>query len=166
MKAGVRLMKLYIKAKHFSWRDQLIVRDEQDELVYKIKSERIAIGNKVHIVDQNEEEILSIEEKRIGFSPKYTLYQQDEKIASVKKESNLFASDYEIEKVNWKIKGNVDEEDYEIKAGFSEIASFKKKWFSYGDSYVLDVKEEQDALLALGIITAIGCLQLDEKNEK
>lgn len=164
-KAGVRLMKLYIKAKRFSWRDQLIVRDEQDELLYKIKSERISIGNKVHIVDHNEAEILSIEEKRIVFSPKYTIYQQGEKIASVKKESNLFASDYEIDNVNWKIKGNVDEEDYEIKAGFSEIASFKKKWFSYGDSYVLDVKEKQDAPLALGIITAIWCLQIDEQKE-
>lgn len=159
-------MKLFIKEKRFSWRDQLIVRDEQDKLVYKIKSELISIGNKVHIYDQNEEEILSIEEKKMGFSPKYTIYQKNEKIATVKRENNFFASDYEIEKVNWKIKGNVEEENYEIKTGFNEIASFKKKWFSYGDSYVLDIKEEQDALVALGIIIAIWCLQIDEEQEK
>ncbi|SIO01510.1 hypothetical protein SAMN05878443_0972 [Carnobacterium alterfunditum] len=29
-------MKLYIKEKRFSWRNQLIVQDEQNELVYKI----------------------------------------------------------------------------------------------------------------------------------
>jgi len=154
-------MKLYIKEKRFSWRDQLIVRDEQNELVYKIKSERISIGDKVHIYDHNEEEILSIEEKKIGFAPKYSIYQNGEKMAAVKQANNLVASDYEIEKVNWKIKGNVEEEDYEIKAGFNKIASFKKKWFSYGDSYVLDIKEEQDALLALGIVIAIWGLQLD-----
>lgn len=158
-------MKLYIKEKRFSWRDQLIVRNEQDELVYKVKSELVSIGNKVHIYNQKDEEILSIEEKKMGFSPKYTIYQNGEKIASIKKESNLFASDYEIEKVNWKIKGNVEKEDYEIKKGFGEIASFKKKWFSYGDSYVLDIKEEKDAQLALAIIIAIWCLQIDEKNE-
>jgi len=154
-------MKLYIKEKRFSWRDQLIVRDEQNELVYKIKSERISIGDKVHIYDHNEEEILSIEEKKIGFAPKYSIYQNGEKIAAVKQTKNLVASDYEIEKVNWKIKGDVEEEDYEIKAGFNKIASFKKKWFSYGDSYVLDIKEEKDALLTLGIVIAIWGLQLD-----
>ncbi len=156
-------MKLYIKEKRFSWRDQLIVRDEQDQLIYKIKSERMTIGNKVHIYDHNEKKVLSIEEKKIGLAPKYIIYQQGEKIATVKKESNLFASDYEIDKVNWKIKGNVEEEDYEIKSGFSEIASFKKKWFSYGDSYVLNIKEEKDAQLALGIVIAIWCLQIDEE---
>lgn len=159
-------MKLYIKEKRFSWRDQLLVQDEQNELVYKIKSERISIGDKVHIYDHNEEEILSIEEKKIGFAPKYSIYQNGEKIAAVKQMENLVASDYKIEKVNWKIKGNVEEEDYEIKAGFNKIASFKKKWFSYGDSYVLDIKEEQDALLALGIVIAIWCLQLERKKEK
>ncbi len=166
MKVGVCIMKLYIKEKRFSWRDQLIVRNEQDELVYKIKNELISIGNKVHIYDHNEQEILAIEEKKMGFSPKYAIYQKQEKLATVKRENNFFASDYEIEKLNWKIKGNVEEEDYEIKAGFSEIASFKKKWFSYGDSYVLDVKEESDAQLALGIVIAIWCLQIDEQQEK
>lgn len=156
-------MKLYIKEKRFSWRDQLIVRDEQNQLVYKIKSERISIGNKVHIYDHNEKKVLSIEEKKIGLVPKYAIYQQGEKIATVKKESNLFSSDYEIDKVNWKIKGNVEKEDYEIKSGYSEIASFKKKWFSYGDAYVLDCKEEKDGQLVLGIVIAIWCLQIDEE---
>lgn len=60
-------MKLYIKEKRFSWRDQLIIRNEQDELVYKVKSELVSIGNKVHIYNQKDEEILSIEEKKWVF---------------------------------------------------------------------------------------------------
>ena len=159
-------MKLYIKEKRFSLRDQLLVQDEQKEALYTVKSERIAIGNKVHIYDQSKENVLSIEEKKIGFSPKYMIYQQDEKVAAVKKEANLIASDYVIEKIDWKIKGNVEKEDYEIKKGFSKIASFKKKRFSYGDSYVLDIEEKENAQLVLAIIIAVWCLQLDEKDNE
>lgn len=158
-------MKLYIKEKRFSWRDQLIVRNEKEEKVYTVKSERISIGNKVHVYDQANEIIVSIEEKKIGFSPKYVIYQQNEKIAEVKKEKNLVGPDYDIEKINWKIKGNVEKDDYEIKEGFTEIASLKKKWFSYGDTFVLETKNGKDAPLALGIVIAIWCLQLDEQDE-
>lgn len=54
-------MKLYIKEKRFSLRDQLLVQDEQKEVLYTVKSERIAIGNKVHIYNQSKEKVLSIE---------------------------------------------------------------------------------------------------------
>lgn len=165
MKAGVGLMKLYIKEKRFSWRDQLIIRNEKDEKVYTVKSERISIGNKVHVYNQANEIVVSIEEKKMGFSPKYVIYQQNEKIAEVKREKNIFGPDYDIEKINWRIKGNVEKEDYEIKEGYTEVASFKKKLFSYGDTFVLETKNEKDAPLALGIVIAIWCLELDEQDK-
>ncbi|MEG0288861.1 MAG: LURP-one-related family protein [Carnobacterium sp.] len=161
------MMKLFIKEKRFSWRDTLIVRDEQDNVVYEVKSELLSIGNKVHIQDQEGKEVASIEEKKMGFSPKYTIYQMDKKVAVLKKDKNLIGSDYTIEKLDWKITGHVEKDDFHIKKGFGTIATFKKKFLSIGDVFVLDVDHEEDTVMALTIVIAIWCLKLDaEEAEK
>lgn len=164
MKVGL-VMKLYIRAKRFSLRDGLIVRNEKDEPVYEIKSEWLSFGRKVHIYDQKNEEVASIEEKKLGFSPKYTISQLETNVAVVKKENNLIASDYDIDKLNWKIKGNVEDNEYKIKERLRTVAELKKKWFSIGESYVLEVDEEQDSVVALAVVVAIWSLQADAEEK-
>ncbi|MBM6615536.1 LURP-one-related family protein [Desemzia sp. RIT804] len=159
-------MKLYIRAKRFSLRDGLIVRNEKDEPIYEIKSEWLSFGRKVHIYDQNKEEVASIEEKKLGFSPKYAINQLETNVAVVKKEKNLMTSDYDIDKLNWRIRGNVEDNDYKIKEKLRTVAELKKKWFSVGESYVLEVEEEQDSIVALAIVVAIWSLQADTEEKE
>lgn len=165
MKAG-KQMKLYIRAKRFSMRDTLGVENEKSETVYEIKSEWLSFGRKVHIYDQGNEEVASIEEKKLGFSPRYSITQLETEVAVVKKENNRLAADFDIDKLNWKIKGDVEDNEFKIKKGLRTIAELKKKWFSVGESFVLDVEEEQDSIVALAIVIAIWCLKEDAKKEK
>lgn len=158
-------MKLIIKEKHFSFQDTLNVRDEKDHQLYKVKSKLVSLGNKIIIQDVNHEEAASIEENKVGFTPKYTIYQNGEKVAVVKKDKNLIGSDYTIEKLNWKITGNVEKEDFHIRKGLSTFASFKKKCISIGDAFVLDVNDEKDALTSLAIVAAVKSLQEDCEEE-
>ncbi|MGX7395499.1 LURP-one-related/scramblase family protein [Carnobacterium mobile] len=159
-------MKLVIKEKHFSLRDTLTVQDEKGKTVYEIKSKLVSLGNKVMIYDKEQQEAASIEENKIGFAPKYTIYQQGEKIAVIKKGKNLIGSDYTIDKLDWKITGNVEKEDFHIKKGLSTIASFKKKLISMGDAFVLDVDQEKDALTALAIVAAIKSIEENAEENK
>lgn len=159
-------MKLYIEAKRFSMRDTLIVRDEKNDPVYEIKSEWLSFGRKVHIYDQGNEEAASIEEKKLGFSPRYAIYQMDTKVAVVKKGNNRFASDFDIDKLNWKITGDSEDNEFKIKEKFRTVAELKKKRFSVGESFVLEVDEEQNSVVALAIIIAIWCLKLDEEEKE
>lgn len=159
-------MKLVIRAKRFSMRDVLIVRDEKDEPIYEIKSEWLSLGRKVHIYDQGNEEVASIEENKLNFTPRYTIYQLDTKVAVVKKERNLIASDFDIDKLNWKITGDVADNEFKIKERFRTVAELKKKWLSIGEAFVLEIKEEQDSVVALAIVIAIWCLKLDEEEDK
>ena len=159
-------MKLYIRAKRFSLRDGLIVRDEKDEPVYEIKSEWLSFGRKVHIYDQQNEEVASIEEKKLGFSPRYAINQLETNVAVVKKENNVMTSDYDIDKLNWKIKGNVEDNEFKIKERLRTVAELKKKWFSVGESYVLEVEDEQDSIVALAVVVAIWSLQADAEEKE
>lgn len=159
-------MKLVIRAKRFSMRDTLVVRDEKDNSVYEIKSEWLSFGRKVHIYNQGNEEVASIEEKKLGFTPRYAISQMDTEVAVVKKEQNLVASDFDIDKLKWKITGDVADNEFKIKERFRTVAELKKKWLSIGESFVLEVEEEQDSVVALAIVIAIWCLKLDAEEDK
>lgn len=159
-------MKLYIRAKRFSMRETLIVRDEKNEPIYEIKSEWLSFGRKVHIYDQNNEEAVSIEEKKLGFKPQYGIYQLDTKVAEVKKDEKIMGSDFEINKINWRITGDVKDNEFKIKENLRTIAELKKKWFSVGESFVLEVGEEENSVVALAIVIAIWCLKEDEAEEE
>ena len=159
-------MKLYIRAKRFSLKETLIVRDEKDDPIYEIKSEWLSFGRKVHIYDQNNEEAASIEEKKLGFKPQYSIYQLDAKIAEVKKDDKMMGSDFDIDKINWRIAGDVEDNEFKIKENLHTIAELKKKWFSVGESFVLEVGEEENSVVALAIVIAIWCLKEDEAEEE
>lgn len=159
-------MKLYIQAKRFSIRDALVVRDEKNDPVYDVKSEWLSFGRKIHIYDQENIEVASVEEKKLGFSPRYAVLQMDTEVAVVKHEDNHFASNFDIDKLNWKIKGDVEDNEFKIKKGIHTVAELKKKWFSVGESFVLEVDEEQDSVVALAIVIAIWCLKEDAEEKE
>jgi len=122
-------MKLYIRAKRFSMRETLIVRDEKDDPIYEIKSEWLSFGRKVHIYDQNNEEAASIEEKKLGFKPQYGIYQLDTKVAEVKKDEKMMGSDFEINKINWRITGDVEDNEFKIKEIYVQLLNSRKNGF-------------------------------------
>lgn len=159
-------MKLVIRAKRFSMKDTLIVRDEKDDPIYEIKSEWLSFGRKVHIYDQGNEEVASVEEKKLGFTPRYAISQMNTEVAVVKKEKNRIASDLDIDKLNWKITGDVADNEFKIKERFRTVAELKKKWLSIGEAFVLEVEEEQDSVVALAIVIAIWCLTLDAEEDE
>ena len=60
----------------------------------------------------------------------------------------------------------VREFEFKIKENLRTIAELKKKWFSVGESFVLEVGEEENSVVALAIVIAIWCLKEDEAEEE
>ena len=57
--------------------------------------------------------------------------------------------------------GDFTAHEYEMKCGKEVVATVTKKWFSWGDTYLLDVPDDRDALTALGVMIAIDCIDSD-----
>ena len=51
--------------------------------------------------------------------------------------------------------------EYEMKRGRDVAAAVTKKWFTWGDTYLLDVDDDADVLTALGVMIAIDCIESD-----
>ncbi len=151
-------MKLYIKQKVFSWKDKFKVFDEQGREKYYIEGEFISLGKKLHIYDLQGEEVAFIAQKVFSFLPRYFVYINGAEIAEIVKQFSFFRPKYTIEGLGWEINGDFFAHDYYISQNGRNIVNINKQWMTWGDCYELDIADESDEIVALGVVLAIDCV--------
>ena len=151
-------MKLYIKQKVFSWKDKFYVKDEQGNDRYYIEGELFSLGKKLHIYDMNNNELAFIHQKVLSFLPRFFVFVGGTQIAEIVKEFTFFRNKYRIDELGWEVDGDFMDHDYEITHGGRPIVTINKEWFTWGDSYVLDIADNVDPVNALSVVLAIDCV--------
>ena len=151
-------MRLFIKQKVFSWKDKFSVKDKDGNDKYYIEGEFFSIGKKLHIYDANGGEVAYIHQKVLSFLPRFYVYVGDTQIAEIVKEFTLFRNKYRINGLDWEVNGNMWDHDYEITENGRTVVTITKSWFSWGDSYMLDIANASDAVNALAVVLAIDCV--------
>ncbi|WP_034552133.1 LURP-one-related/scramblase family protein [Carnobacterium funditum] len=156
-------MNYYIKQKIFSWSDKFTVKDSQGRDVYSVEGEFLSWVKKLHVRDMSGKEVLYIEQQLWKFLPTYSLYIDDKERAKVSKEFTFFKPRYTIEGPAWQVEGSIWEHDYQIMSNQKVMADISKEWLTWGDTYALDIKDEDHALLALGVIIVIDCVMASQR---
>lgn len=151
-------MKLYIKQKVFSWKDKFYVKDENGNDRYYIEGELFSLGKKLHIYDMNSNELAFIHQKVLSFLPRFFVFIGGIQVAEIVKEFTFFRNKYRIEGLNWDVDGDFMDHDYEITHMGRPIVSISKEWFTWGDSYMLDIADNVDPINALSVVLAIDCV--------
>ena len=159
-------MKLYIKQKVFSFNDKFTVKDEYENDIYFVESEFFTLGKKLHITNTRGEELLSIEQKFFTFTPQYNLVLRGEVMATIVKRFSFFVPSYEIDGMPITVEGDFFDHTYDIFRDNRPIASIYKEWFTWGDSYVVDISNmtDTDPLIILAIAITIDCVMAAQNN--
>ena len=150
-------MKLYIKQKVFSWGDKFTVVDEQGNPRYYVQGEVLTLGKKLHVYDAQNNERIYIQQKLLSFLPRYYIFIDGQEVAEVTKEFTFFTPSYFVSGMGWNVSGDFFAHDYEVTSRSNPIARISKAWFTWGDSYVLDILHPADELPALAVMLAIDC---------
>jgi len=151
-------MKLYIKQKVFSWGDKFRVYDESGRDIYCVEGEVFSLGKKLHILDNNRRELLFIHQKLLSFLPRYLIAQNGVDVAEVRKEFSLFHPVFTVEGPGWNVEGDFFHHEYAIDNGRGTVATISKQWFTWGDTYEIDIMPGQDELLVLCVVLAIDAV--------
>ncbi len=156
-------MKLTLKQKVFSLKERFTVTDEEGNPVYEVAGRLLSWGHKLTLTDMAGNEAAHINQKVISLVPKYFIEIPGQDEMELKGHLTLFKPHYTLQAAggDWDIRGDFMEHEYEMKRGHAVAASVTKKWFSWGDTYLLDVASEQDALTALCVMLALDCVQQD-----
>ena len=157
-------MRLYMKEKVFSWNDRFTVKDENGWDKYYVEGELFSWGKKLHLLNIHGEELAFIQQKLWTLMPKFTVSVAGRQIAEIRKEFTLFFQRYVIDGLGWEIEGSVWAHDYEIRKNGRPIVVISKEWFTWGDSYVLDILDPADELIALAVVLTIDCVAEASQN--
>lgn len=158
-------MKFYIKQKVFSWSDTFYVFDELGNKLFAVKGDMFSFGKKLTILDNAENPLYRIEQEIFRFRPRYHILKNGEILATVVKEFSLFTPHYTVEGPGWEVDGDFFDHDYEITDRGRRIATVQKQWFTWGDTYEVDVQDDSyDPIFVLAAAIIIDCV-LDSQDD-
>ncbi len=150
--------KHYLKQKVFSFRDKFTVKDEYGTDKYFVKGVIFSWGKRLHIYDSAQNEITHIKQRIISFLPKYEVYIGGNYFATIAKELSFFRPKLRIEECNLNITGDFLNHNFKIERQGRQVASISKKWFTFGDSYEIDILYANDEITILALVLAIDCI--------
>ena len=151
-------MKLYIKQKIFSWNDSFSVYDSMECELFTVNGALFSFGKKLAILDRSDREIYRIEQELFRFRPRYHIVQGEDIQATVIKELSMFRPYYTVEGPGWEVQGDFFDHDYEITDGGRLVASVQKQWFTWGDTYEINVDDAYDPVAVLAVAIIIDCV--------
>lgn len=160
-------VKFYIREKIFSIGDNFKIKDASGNDVFNVEGKIFSIGNKLRIYDMNNNEIVYIEQKLFKLLPEYNIYLNENYAAKVKKEFAFFSNRFHIESNmgNYEIEGDFFAHDFSIVKNGNIIAEINKKWVSWGDTYEINIDEEENYAFILAMVIVIDQVLHDNKKQ-
>jgi Uncharacterized conserved protein len=149
------MMKLYMKQKVFSWKDKFTVKDEAVQDRYFVEGEFLTLAKKLHIFDESQTEVAFIRQKLWSFMPRFLVEIDGREVCQIAKRFTMLKPKYELEGIGWHVEGDFWAHEYAVFDGDKEVMRLSKHWFTWGDSYELDIVDPKDELICLSIVLAI-----------
>jgi uncharacterized protein YxjI len=146
-------MRYVMKQKLFCWGDDFTIRDEQGRDVFFVDGKAFSIGEKLSFQDMAGTELAFISQKLLAWGPTYEIYRGSELAAIVKKALFTFLhckftvdvpgpDDLEAE-------GDFLDHEYRFTRGGRIVATVSKQWFSWTDTYGVEIADGKDDVLIL-----------------
>ncbi|MCL2134747.1 MAG: LURP-one-related family protein [Candidatus Bathyarchaeota archaeon] len=154
-----------MKQKVFSWRDRFYVKDENGNDCFVVEGELFTWGRKLHVYDTSGNEVAFIRQKVWSWRPRYFVEICGCVACEIVKEFTLLKPVYRLEGSTWCLTGNFLAHEYLLTDGDQQIMHLSKKWFTWGDSYELNITNPHDELLCLCIVLAVDCALAERKRK-
>lgn len=157
-------MRLLFKQRLFSWLDSYDIYYENGAVAYTVQG-KLSWGHRLHVLDASGRHIATLQERVLTLLPKFELYIGDQYVGCIRKEFTLFRPRFTVECSGWDIQGDFFAWDYQIVGQNGRtVATVSKQIFRLTDTYVIDVDNPQNALLALLVVLAIDAEKCSDGN--
>jgi len=155
-------MRYIMKQKLFSWGDDFRIKNEAGTDVFFVDGRAFSIGNKLSFQDLNGNELAFIRQKLLSWGPTYEITRGDELLAVVKKHLfTLFRCKFTVDVPgpdDLEAQGSFLDMEYSFERAGRTVAQVSKKWFSWTDSYGVDINNGEDDVLILASTVVIDMI--------
>jgi uncharacterized protein YxjI len=142
-----------MKQKLFAFGDDFTIQDADGRDVFVVDGKAFSLGDQLSFQDMQGRELAFIKQKVFAWGPTYEIYRDGVLAAVVKKELfTFFRCTFTVDEPgpnDLVAEGDFSDHEYTFSRGSGTAASVSKKWFSWSDTYGVDVDPGEDDLLIL-----------------
>jgi uncharacterized protein YxjI len=151
----------------FSIGDDFWIENQEGNRVFKVDGKALRLRKTLIFEDMQGNKLCKIQERWLPIRETMAIDGPDGKqLAVVKKALIAPLRDHWTVKVNdgpdFTVQGNIFDHEYTIKQGWNKIAEISKKWFSFTDTYGVEIDPGQNDILILAVAIAIDMMAHDE----
>lgn len=152
-------MELFIKQRVFTIGAKFDVYDNKGQVKYYCESEIFTFGMRLHVYDQKGKEVIYIKQKLFTFLPQYEIYICGNYVTTLVKKISFLKHNYYYDNSKYKIDGDYFAHDYVIFDDENRIVlNLTKKWLSWGDSYCMQINNDDLEWFCLASTLVIDCV--------
>ena len=152
-------MRYLMKQKLFCFGDDFTIKNEAGDDVFFVDGKAFSFGDKLSFQDMNGKELAFIRQKLLSWGPTYEIYRDGELAAVVKKELfTFFRCSFTVDVPgpdDYEAQGSFTDMEYAFTRGGGQVAEVSKRWFSFSDTYGVDIAEGEDDVLILASTVVI-----------
>ncbi|MCA1060272.1 LURP-one-related family protein [Rossellomorea aquimaris] len=156
------MKQLYIKQKVFSLNEKFTVKNQDEKDVYYVEGSFMKVPKTFSIMNQDRNEVALITKKVLSFLPKFFVEVNGREVLTIKKELSFLKARYSIDAADIDVQGNWLDMDFQVLQNGRVVGSVGKEWFSWGDSYRVEILDEEMETIILALVIAIDCVKADE----
>jgi uncharacterized protein YxjI len=156
-------MRYVMKQKLLSWGDDFTIQDETGKDVYFVDGKMFSLGDQLSFQDMRGNELAQIRQKLFAWGKTYEVYRGGVLAAVVRKEMfTFFKCRFTVDVPgpdDLEANGDFLDHEYEFTRGDRTVASVSKRWFSFRDTYGIDVADDEDPVLVLAsaVVVDMAC---------
>lgn len=160
----------YLKQKVFSFADKYKVYDDKQQIAYYCQGKMFSLTHKMNFLSGKTDQVIyRFQKKLFTFMPEYHIYDdKDVLVATVKKQFTLLSKKLHVtgNQIDYQVEGNFYAHSFGVLEGQTELASIRKKYFSWGDSYEISISDEVKEAFMLALVILIDSIFHNESKRR
>jgi uncharacterized protein YxjI len=148
-----------MKQKLFSFTDDYKITDADGKDVYYVDGKLLSLGKNLSFQDMEQRELAHIQQKLLNWGPTFEITHHGELVAVVKKELfTFFHCVFHVDEPghdSLTAEGNFNDHEYVFTRAGQQVASVSKQWFTFADTYGVEVEGDEDPVLILACTVVI-----------
>jgi uncharacterized protein YxjI len=158
-------MRYVMKQKIFSLGGTFHIKNEHGQDVFVVEGAPFSFGHQLTFSDTAGGELAFIKQKLLSWGPTYEIYRDGQLFAVVKKE--LFSFFKHVFTVDVPgpddlvAEGDFWDLEFAFSRGGQTVAAVSRQWFSWADTYGVDIADGEDDVLILASTIVIDMVRAD-----
>jgi uncharacterized protein YxjI len=163
-------MKYLLRDRMFSIGDDFWITTEHGEKMFLVDAKILRVADTFELKDQHGHKVAVIKKKLVSIRDAMKIEREGEVIATVKKKMfTPFRDKYAVELADGReleVHGNLLDHEFDIDERGHRIARVSRKWFSFRDTYGIDIHDDQDIPLVLCVAVCVDHMQAAEHQDR